>query len=285
MHALPRGVPPRVILQMMGRRLQGFVVTVGMALGVGLLCSAAAVAASPAWRINALSNTTAAPGGTLDYLVQVTNVGGVDSDGGQLDLVATLPDGVTAVSTANASADASFTCAGPGGSAVDGASVVTCSETDVVSAHGFRTIRLTVAVGPSAPGSVTSSFQVSGGGAAVASTVDPTTITATAPGFGVDAFDGQVTDPAGNLFTQAAGHPFAASTAIDLNTVTNPSSPFGPLWPVEPVKDVLVDLPAGFIANPINIARCTATQLANAEGAEPEPLCPPSCRSERRSCA
>jgi hypothetical protein len=262
-----------------GRRLPGIVVTVWMVLGVGLLCSATAAAASPAWRIDALSNTTAAPGGTLDYLVQVTNGGGADSDGGQLDLVATLPAGVTALSTANASADASFSCTGPGGSAVAGASVVTCAETDVVPVHGFRTIRLTVAVAPSATGSVTSSFQVSGGGAASASTVDPTTITAAPPGFGVDAFDGQVTsDPAGDLLTQAAGHPFAASTAIDLNTVTNSNPPFGPLWPVEPTKDVLVDLPAGFIANPLVTPQCTAAQLANAQGAEPEPLCPPSSR-------
>jgi uncharacterized repeat protein (TIGR01451 family) len=260
---------------MMGRRrLQGIVVTVGMAFGVGLLCSAMAAAASPAWRIDALSNTTAAPGGTLDYLVQVTNVGGADSDGGQVDLVATLPAGVTALSTANESADASFSCTGPGGSAVAGASVVTCAETGVVPAHGFRTLQLTV--DPSAAGSVTSLFQVSGGGAAAASTVDPTTITATPPGFGVDAFDGQVTaDPAGDLSTQAAGHPFAATTAIDFNTVTNPNPPFGPLWPVEPTKDVLVDLPAGFIADPLIMAQCTATQLANAQGAEPEPLCPP----------
>ncbi|HEV7772347.1 MAG TPA: hypothetical protein VGO48_03525 [Conexibacter sp.] len=258
------------------RRMQGIVATVGMALGVGLLCSVTAAAAPPAWRIDALSNTTAAPGGTLDYLVQVTNGDGVDSDGGQLDLVTALPAGVTALSTANASAGASFSCSGPGGSAVAGASVVTCVETDVVPAHGFRTIRLTVAVDPSAAGVLTSSFQVSGGGLASASTVDPTTITATPPSFGVDAFDGQVVaDPAGDPFTQAAGHPFAALTAIDLNTVTNPNPPFGPLRPVEPAKDVLVDLPAGFIANPVVPVQCTATQLANVQGAEPEPLCPP----------
>jgi uncharacterized repeat protein (TIGR01451 family) len=261
---------------MMGRRLQGFVTTVGIALGVGLLCSVTAVA-SPAWRIDALSNTTAAPGGTLDYLVQVTNVGDADSDGTQLELVATLPAGVRAVSTANASAGASFSCSGPSGSAVAEASVVTCAETDVVPVHGFRVVRLMVAVAPDTAGVVTSSFQVSGGGAASASTVDPTTITATAPGFGVDAFDGQVTaDPAGDPFTQAAGHPFAASTAIDVSTVTNPNPPSGPLWPVEPAKDVLVDLPAGFIADPIAMAECTEAQLANADGAEPEPLCPPS---------
>ena len=264
---------------MMGRwRLQGIVVTVAMAFGVGLPCLATAASASPAWRIDALSNTTAAPGGTLDYLVQVTNVGDAPSDGGQVDLVATLPAGVTALSTANESVDASFTCTGPDGSAVARASVVTCAETDVVSARGFRTIRITVAVDPSAAaGQVTSSFQVSGGGAASASTVDPTRIAFASPGFGVDAFDGQLTaDSAGTLSTQAAGHPFAASTAIDFNTVTNPNAPFGPLWPVEPVKDVLVDLPAGFIANPTETSRCSAVQLANVEGAEPEPLCPPT---------
>jgi hypothetical protein len=279
-HMLPRGVPPGVILQMMGRRrLPGIALTVVMASSVGLLCSATAAAASPAWRIDALSNSTAAPGGTLDYLVQVTNVGGDDSDGSQLVLVATLAPDVRAVSTADASADAAFSCAGPSGSAVAGASVVTCTETDVVPAHHFRTLRLRVSVDQYAfPGAyVMSSFQVSGGGAAAASTVDPTWIAFASPGFGIDAFDGQVTaDAAGAPFTQAAGHPFAASTAIDLNTVTNPNSPFGPLWPVEPAKDLRVDLPAGFLADPTVVGSCTAVQLANTNGGEPAPLCPPS---------
>lgn len=264
---------------MMGvRRLQGFVVTFGMASAVGLLCSATAAAASPAWRIDALSNTTAAPGGTLDYLVQVTNVGDAASDGGQLDLVATLPADVTAVSTANAGGGASFACSGPGGTPVADASVVTCTETDAVPARDFRTLRLTVAVEPSAfAGSVTSSFQVSGGGAASANTVDPTTIKFTSPGFGIDAFDGQVTaSSAGDPFTQAAGHPFAATTEIDLNTVTSPDPPFGPLWPAEPAKDLLIDLPAGFVANPTEVSQCSAAQLENAQAGEPEPLCSPS---------
>jgi uncharacterized repeat protein (TIGR01451 family) len=264
---------------MMGvRRLQGRVVRIGLAAGVALLCSATAATASPAWRIDALSNTTAAPGGTLDYLVQVTNVGYADSDGSQVTLVATLPAGVTASSAANASAGASFSCTGPGGSALADASVVTCSETGVVPAHGFRVLRLTVAVAPdAAQGPVTSTFQVSGGGAAAsASTVDPTTIRSGSPGFGLDALDAQVTDSDGALFTQAAGHPFAVSTELDVNTITNPDPPFGPLWPVEPTKDVLLDLPAGSVANPIDVSRCTATQLANAPGGEPAPLCPPS---------
>lgn len=250
--------------------------TIALALSAGLPCSATAAAASPAWRVDALSNTTAAPGGMLDYLVQVTNDGSAASDGSPLDLVATLPAGVTAVSTADASAGTSFSCSGPGGSAVAGASVVTCAETGIVPAHDFRTLRLTVAVDQGATGSVTGSFEVSGGGLASASTVDPTTITNAPPAFGIGAFDGQVTDPDGNPFTQAAGHPFAASAEIDFDTTTNPSSPFGPLWPVEPAKDVIVGLPAGLVADPTIMVQCTAAELANAQGAEPEPLCPPS---------
>jgi hypothetical protein len=155
---------------------------------------------------------------------------------------------------------------------------VTCSETDVVPAHGFRTIRLTVAVDASADGSAISSFQISGGGAASASTVDPTTITATPPGFGVDAFDGQVTDFAGAPSTQAAGHPFAASMAFDLNTITNPNPPFGPLWPVEPTKDVLIDLPAGLIA------QRDAAHRPGREDGEDE-TCEAAQPIRRRSCA
>ena len=269
---LPHGVSLLVILQTMVRRWLWRIVAT---LGMSLLCSGTA-AAAPAWRIDALSNSTAAPGQTLDYLVQVTNVGDGASDGSQLALVATLPADVTALSTANASTGTSFSCTGPDGSAVAGASTVTCTETDVVPVHGFRTLRLAVAVDPSVAGSVISSFEASGGGAASASTVDPTTITAAPAGFGVDAFDGQVADADGAVVTQAAGHPYAASMAIDLNTVTNPNPPFGPLWPAEPAKDLLVALPAGFVADPIATPRCTATQLANMQGAEPAPLCSPS---------
>jgi hypothetical protein len=250
-----------------------------LATVLALACSAPALADGPAWRIDSLSNTTAAPGTTFDDFVQITNVGTADTDGSEIDVIATLPPGVSAVSAANGPVS-NFTCTGPGGSALAGATVVTCSETDVVPAHsgvGFRYVDLTLALDPGASGSPTSSFQLTGGGADPASTVDPTTITPAAPSFGVDAFDGQVTsDPAGDPFTQAGGHPYAASTSIDFNTTTNPNPVVGPLWPVEPTRDVLVDLPPGFIGNPTVAAQCTAADLANTEIVEPKPLCPPA---------
>jgi hypothetical protein len=243
-------------------------------------CSSALADGPPAFRLDSLANTTAAPNGTLDYLVQVTNVGGSDTDGSPVDIVATLPTGLTAVATSNANSVSNFSCSGPGGSDVAGATVVTCETTDVIPAHsgaGFSTVRLTVAVDPGASGTLTSTFQASGGGAASVTTVDPTTITSQSPAFGVDAFDGQVTaDQAGNPFTQAGGHPYAASTSIDFNTTTNPNPLVGPLWPVEPTKDILVDLPPGFVVNPTVAAQCAPSELANTAVVEALPQCPPA---------
>jgi len=77
--------------------------------------------------------------------------------------------------------------------------------------------------------------------------------------FGIASFDGQITDRNGETYTQAGGHPFAASTTIDLNETTdghgNPN-PDGSL------KSVVVGLPAGFVGNPnVTPTRCTAEQL------------------------
>jgi hypothetical protein len=72
--------------------------------------------------------------------------------------------------------------------------------------------------------------------------------------FGIKAFDGSVTDQAGNAYTQAGGHPFEASTTFEVNrkidSVGN-AIPDGGQF-----KTVLVDLPAGFVGNPTAAATC-----------------------------
>ncbi len=253
-----------------------------VALMLVLTWSASALAVSPAWRIDALSNTTATPGGQFNYYVQVTNVGDADTDGSEIDLTATLPSGLTAVAATN-NGPSDFTCTGPGGSDVVGATVVTCATTTVVNAphndntHYIFGITLTVAADPAASALAISSFQISGGGASPQSTVAPTTLTTSVPGFGASAFDAQVAaDPTGNPFTQAGGHPYAASTSIDFNTTTNPNGLIGPLWPVEPTKDIFVDLPPGLVGNPTTAAQCNTADLANSSGLNPEPRCAPA---------
>ncbi|HET7485879.1 MAG TPA: hypothetical protein VFJ64_10965, partial [Solirubrobacterales bacterium] len=65
--------------------------------------------------------------------------------------------------------------------------------------------------------------------------------------FGIASFDGEVTDQNGDPYTQAGGHPFAATTTIALNqTVDGQGNPTAD----GSVKNVVVGLPAGFVGDP-----------------------------------
>lgn len=253
---------------------------VSMAIAmVGLLAPAAAAhAAGPAWRIDSVADTTVAPGGSLDYFVTVTNKGD-QATNDVYSVTMTLPNGMT--STAASDANGLLTCSGAG------TNVVTCSAPDPFSAalppgglepDSQDTIDLTASVDPGVSGTLTSTMVVSGGGAAApASTVDPTLVTSTPPTFGVDAFDGQMTaNEAGDPYTQAAGHPYAQTVSLDYNSMDSGDPNSGPVWPVEPIKDVVVDLPPGTVGNPTVVAQCTAADLANSETFNPRSLCPPA---------
>ncbi len=71
--------------------------------------------------------------------------------------------------------------------------------------------------------------------------------------FGIAAFDGAVLDVQGQAFTQAGGHPAIASTSFSLNRqiVNGTAYPDG-----GELKDVIVDLPPGFIGNPMAVPAC-----------------------------
>jgi hypothetical protein len=90
--------------------------------------------------------------------------------------------------------------------------------------------------------------------------------------FGVTAFDQQISaDPAGDVFEQAAGHPYAISTTIDLSGVLDSEN--GTLRPDGDVKDITVGLPPGLVGNPTGVAQCTAAQLIS-RAAPRQPECP-----------
>ena len=250
--------------------------------------TASAAAAAPVWQMISVANTTALPGGTITFHLEVTNVGSASADGSMVITTITLPAGVTGVSgrgfEPGGFGPLPDCTAGDGVSPVTGASTIQCATTNPVpkraDAGAGATLRYTIvtAVDPavSIPSTLITSFGVSGGDPSnpTASTVDPTRI-GSPPGFGVDAFDGQIeADAAGTPFTQAAGHPYAISTAIDFNTITSSLPMIGDLWPGEPVKDAVVDLPPGLVGSPAAVDQCTAAQLANSSGTEARPLCP-----------
>jgi hypothetical protein len=241
-----------------------------LATSLVLGCLASSAVASPAWQVVSTSNTTVAPGGQLTYFLDMKNSGTDNTDGSPYTLTATLPDGFKGVSASNF---AGFDC----GTVTD-ATVIVCTATDTMIPNNAFQVTITVSVDQGVTGVRTASFELGGGGApASATTVDPVRISATPPPFGIDAFDGAVeADRKGTPYTQAAGHPYGASTSIDLNTAPS-SSPFvGLLQPVEPVKDIVVDLPPGFVGNVTGVATCTNADLANTVGPEGRPLCAPA---------
>ena len=250
-----------------------FVVSVAL---VSLFAGASAALADVAWKVDAMSNTTVAPGAGLSYLLQITNMG--EDTGAFPQLSVTLPAGMTFAP--------GFDLAGAGLAGCtpadpSGASSLTCTWFAFVERHSLWQTQLPVVVDPGvSPGTLlTSSFTVSAGGASNPSTtVDTTRVSPTPPGFGVAAFDGQESsDAAGDALTQAGGHPYAASVSIDFNTLQNPNPTIGALWPVEATRDVVVDLPAGLAGYPPAAAKCTAAQLVgHFGGPSPRPLCPPS---------
>jgi hypothetical protein len=245
-----------------------------------VMAGAGSAAAEPVWQLSTVANTTALPTGTITYYVQPQNVGTSDADGSPIVTTITLPPGLTGVS-------------GTGEEEVFGSlpdcsvnvSTIQCTTTNpvpaVVNNSGAASLRYTIVAavdpGVAIPSTLTASFDVTGGGAAGgATTVDPTRID-NPPAFGVDAFDGQIAaDASGAPFAQAGGHPYAITTAIDFNTVHNPLPLIGDLWPVEPVKDAVVDLPPGLVGSTVGVDQCTSAELANSSGTEPKPLCPPT---------
>lgn len=249
--------------------------------------------AAAVWQLQPDADTFVAPGGTLQYQVVAKNVGD-EPTSGEYRMTVSLPAGISALS--DSSLDWSCTGDGPGAPPnIAGASVVTCvSSSDVFPGFAGSTspVVLVTSVDGGVSGPVTADIEIAGGGAlqlngdacgqapafdapACAEAGERTIVTTAAPVFGVDAFDGQVTaDPLGNPFTQAGGHPFALSTQIDLNTETHHA--FGQLYPVEPAKSIIVDLPPGLVGNPTALGQCTMEQLAPIpdEVQHPFPVCP-----------
>src|ERR1019366_6717283 len=145
---------------------------------------------------------------------------------------------------------------------IESPSSVTCTRSDLLGAGGSSppiTLHVKVsnaaAVGDPPTGGVTNVATVAGGGAspASASASDPTTIAAAVP-FGIQSFSTSVTDSLGSPFSQAAGHPFAASTTLlfhytvndEGKTETAAGSP----------KDIETELPPGFVGDPQNTPKC-----------------------------
>jgi len=185
-----------------------------------------------------------------------TNVGGVPSSGPITLAVGPLPVGVE---TAASVEGAGWSCLPAGAGQVS----VTCMRGDAIPSLSTGRAAVPPVVVPlrvdaSAAASSTVAVTVAGGGAAQPSThmaeitVSDEKATPGIQGFWAGAFDAE-----GNPSTQAGGHPNVAATMFMVKTnmvATGIPKPAG-----DP-RDVLVDLPPGFVGNPMVTDRCPAAQ-------------------------
>jgi hypothetical protein len=246
-------------------------------MGLSGVARAGSAVAAPVWRITALADTTVAPGGQLIYEVEIRNVGDEEASStvAPITVSGVLPQGETVVEAHESIFNPSgVECSPPG----PDPRVFSCTYPGSIRniPGDIRRLGVVTAVEPSAAREVLpATFQVAGGGAAVAQTVASSRVTTEAPSFGIAAFDVSVSgDRLDTPFTQAAGHPYEETTNIDFNTFTSPEPLKGDLRPVEDPKDIEIHLRPGFTGNTTALAKCTGEQLANGESLEALPLCP-----------
>jgi hypothetical protein len=227
-----------------------------------LLLAGAAHATSPAiWRLDALSNSTAAPDSTYRLNLQLANIGdeAADGTGGEpVVFTAALPpqmsveglqaeslfgiqhsEGITIPSGGFGILDPALLgwhCSGDGpGSppSIEGAQNISCSIPLTIGSHQMLmgnglpmkpTINVHVApdAAETAPGgTLVSHFTLSGANTPATSTAELTRVAPQAA-FGIDSFDMGPTDQSGKAFAKSGGFPFGLTTDLDFNTRHNP---------------------------------------------------------------
>lgn len=241
--------------------------------GSGLTGSAASVSVS-----------TAVKGGlgTGTLIAYLTNVGGAASTGSTSLVIGPLPPGVETAGTASGigpEAKANWSCL-PAGA---GQTTVTCTRTAAVPALTTTdAVEIPLRVNGSAASSSTVSVTAEGGGAAQADTyvaeLKVSNLKATA---GIQAMWAGAFDAEGNAATQAGGHPNGAGTMFFVNTNRNG---LGNPVPAGDPREVKVDLPPGFVGNPMVTKRCPESQPIEPE-VSPDGSCTFAASSIGRSSA
>ncbi len=201
------------------------------------------------------------------YQVTVTNTGSLPTDGSPITVTDTLPAGLTVKK---------ITFFWSGFANLD-LGEFACEEATVRCAFPFaalgpdETLTMTVytTLSPSVAGTLTNTASVSGGGVPEASTSVRNPAGSTPLPFGVNAFSSLAAGLDGAPETQAGAHPYELTTKIDLNNEISPGTiALGESADesVPYVKDVMVDLPLGFLGSALATPRCTLAQLASEQG-------------------
>lgn len=80
-------------------------------------------------------------------------------------------------------------------------------------------------------------------------------------------------------YLQAGGHPDRLEFGLRMNAPAEADPLLGPDWPPEALKDLYLDLPPGWVADPGALATCPLDQLQASAGGETAPNCPPASQA------
>ena len=219
--------------------------------------------------------------GTITYTLTALNVGSAPTAGGQpITIKDTLPPGVTAQEVRPYSEVDTpverWKCT-PEGQQGAGSQTVECTSTQLVNpdspATGSMTANSITIVATVDPGKAGEAEEqgiplidratLEGGGAPAVEVTDEATVSETPAPFGIHGLKARSTGSDGETYTVAGGHPYAASTSLFFNTRSrfNRSSGETEVFTNGNAKDVDVQLPEGFIANPQATPKCTQAEF------------------------
>ena len=220
---------------------------------------ASAVTPAPGWTVSSLAEPTNFNSGeTQDrYTVTAMNVGTRDAEG-DIAVKDRVSPGVTVVEASIEEPRSQSTEELTTGECSWSAEVVRCTYGKGPVAPGDEllvTIRVTVA--PTVSGTVLNRAEVSGGGALRATTSESTSVNSGSAPFGIDQLAFEVDGPSGEPERQAGDHPSSVTTRLAFNTVSAAERGLSQKYVVaEEIKDVAVELPLGFVGDPLATERC-----------------------------
>ncbi|HTD08624.1 MAG TPA: hypothetical protein VK680_07010, partial [Solirubrobacteraceae bacterium] len=200
------------------------------------------------------------------YLVVLTNVG-TRASMGKITVVDALPAGITTDGPPSGENEwMRWECKAEEGT---GHEVLTCTtESTIPALTPAASIDVPITVIPSAFGILVNHVEISGGGAVSVTAQASTPIGALPQFFGVleESLDASVLNAAGAPDAIAGDHPGAQFTSFTFPSAYSLDGETS-LRPVEEVKQIVIDLPAGLIGDTLASPTCSLSDITDLTGA------------------
>ena len=230
--------------------------------------AASAEALSPWWGVTSGSQPTNLVPGEPDQIVVSTENRGDAATAGEVTISDRLPAGLHATAI-EAIAGEPQQGGGSQGPVSCTLATLTCTfgtfesegvvHQESLPPYQQIEVRISVVVEAGAHSGEENTAIVSGGGATASASANKAIEVNGTEKFGVEDFQAIAENAGGSLDTQAGSHPFQLTSVVTLNT--RAPEPGGPATVGQP-KDIVPELPAGLLADPIGLAQCTEGQLA-----------------------